>query len=265
MKKNKSNLLMWILGVLLGVFIFTTLMLTAIVIGQKDHVLCDCFVPNCAKDYDKVIELDIDDVNVRNLFGMAHGPMNMGAGYNQFPTDKMLASEIPYEEKLFFASTRYAKSIYNSINYNTMVTTYYLNADAVKSALEYVFGDVEYKQVDKVPYLCGYLNYDSKSNQYIGTLGCGGNIGGGTTEEVIKAEKINDLIEITSATAYYGPGSVDYELYKDSSSEMIVGLSTPEEMHEYIKNNPEKFNNYKYTFKLNENGFYKFHSIEKVK
>lgn len=269
MKKSKFKMIIVILGGLLGMFIFTTLFLAMVVFG-KNEVVCDCDVPNCV-DSDEVISLDLNDPNVYKLYSMAHGPMNMGAMYNQYYEEKKLTSDIPYEEKLFFASTTYSSSIYSFTDQKTMETVYYLSPDAVKNALEYVFANVEYKQVDTIPYLCGYLKYDSKKEQYIGTLACGGNIGGGIVENIVKAEKYSDVIEITSAIAYYTPGSTyDYEVFKDSqSNDVIVGFSYEDdfskEMSNYMRNNFEKFNRYKYTFKLNKYGFYKFYSIEKVK
>ena len=262
--KNKKNLLFLSLGVLVGLSIYTIVMLATGIFG-RNNCLCDCDYPNCYYTGEEV-QLNIDDAEVKYLYNMANG-RRLG-NYTRYYDEKKIVSEIPYEEKLFFAEKVYENFITQNINYNNMTATYYIEAEYVKYALEMVFDDVEYQQVDSIPYVCGVLEYDSKTDNYVGSLGCDGNTSYiQIYEDIVGAKKYDDVIEITTAVAYY---SYDYEVFKEKdATEKLTSFSYDvdfsSEMTNYLRNNHENLHGYKYTFKLDETGFYKFYSMEKHK
>lgn len=259
MNKKKNSLIV-VLSVLLGMFIISTIVLVfAMVTTAKDQC-----IDVVEKSDESSILLSVDDSNVVDLFNMAHGPLGVGNDWAMFKDGKTLVKDMDYNYKLYVASGIYGNSV-TTYNFPNGEYKMQLDEEYVKSAMDLVFGKGNYNKTDSVPYLCGTLFWnDSKKVYYSENLGCGGRLGTASAEVIIKAEKFDDRIEISSAVGY---SLVEDTIYKDFDFEEKVSDKinvSGRELEEFVKSNPNKFYNYKYTFKLNDSGFYNYYSIERI-
>ena len=166
----------------------------------------------------------------------------------------------------WYYSFKYCKNLYKTEDgkiyiFNKQKINWEVSDETYSNLMYYS----NYKKIDRVPYLCGVLFWDNTKNIYYSdNLGCGGRLGMNSSEIIIKAEKFDDRVEITSAVGY---SSVEDTIYKHHdfkekvSDKINVSI---DELEAFVRNNPSKFYNYKYTFKLNDNGFYNYYSIERV-
>lgn len=270
MKKKNNNTLVVVLSVLLGVFVVLSVLLGVVAFTKYEETTLKCMdrvedEEEVNEDVGDVISLDVDNPNVIDLFNMAHGSLGMGNDWAMFKEGKTLASDMDYDYKLYVASSIYGNAV---IDFTNTVTNQYrleLSEAPIKNAVNLVFGEGNYKKIDRVPYLCGVLFWDNTKNIYYSdNLGCGGRLGMNSSEIIIKAEKFDDRVEITSAVGYSFVEDTIYKHYdfKEKVSDKInVSI---DELEAFVRNNPNKFYNYKYTFKLNDNGFYNYYSIERV-
>ena len=162
------------------------------------------------------------------------------------------------------------------------IYSYYLNAtggaevpeEIVKKEYENLFGPNTYQSVQTLTVGCDEYSYDSTAKKYIAkSFGCGST----TTffapiEEIISAIKYNDRIEIISAVVYID--KEENSLYKDynktekltdMSASYIADPKATEELTTYIKTNKDNLEQYTYTFKLNEDGFYYYREVKRTK
>ena len=183
------------------------------------------------------------------------------------------------EDKMLLLAKQWSPLVkqYSEGTSPNLTTTYYLDETVLKNIFEQTFGPNTYSQVNQITDNCLILTYDSiaKRYSYTGTSGCGGTSSFDVYEKIINATKYIDRIEIVSAV-FYIDGTTQ-QIYKDYNKTTSLGVnplpsnttSNQEERentyNQYIEDNKDNLEQYKYTYTLNEDGFYYLTSVERTK
>ena len=228
---------------------------------------------------DTRVELDPENANIKYLFDTAHFGAT-GVDAHVYRDGGYKVSEMSEEDKIALLGRQWYPLVehYSTGTSPNLTTTYYLDEDTLKDVYERTFGPNTYSTVNQIyDGLCVTLNYDAtnKRYSYIGSIGCGGTSAFGVHEKIISAIKYSDRIEIVSATVYLD--GMSNQMYKDynkttSLGELLVDENTVNNREErentynqYIEENKDNLEQYKYTYNLNEDGFYYLTSVERTK
>lgn len=218
----------------------------------------------------KVVDLDVEDANVVELFNNAHYGAGIGPDEKIFNNSKLTLVDMDENYKLGLAANLF--KLYEITDPNTGVVS--VSLDAVKNAYEKIFGPNTFTNMTTINLGCPIYKYNSKTKEYETTDGCGGTTGMMVQEKIISAKKYSDKIEITSAAVYYGEV---HTLYRDFNKKTTLKtLTESEALNEvgntvydrviipYIEKNKDDLEQYTYTFELNEDGFYYYTGVERT-
>ena len=273
------------------IFVLTTLMLLVVIGGLIFYVLYDKklinfseMVPNLleeirAKNTSSLHKIIIDnlsfsfghnsnfDVKLSNkemnrLFNIVKVSANNCENYNTAKSLK--AKELSEKCKFNIASKIYGNYLVEAED----GLRYILESD-VSYSYESLFGEGKYKSQEIIPYGENMsLLYSESDGYYFVHNGIGDYSNENVSyEKILSAKKDKNYLYINSAVLYYEPNNrvicVDYDCEEvlDTISE---GDNTSSYFDLYIEHNNKKLNRYKYTFKLDKNGFYKYVGFEKT-
>lgn len=266
-EKKKINF-----GIIL-IFIFEAVILIAILL-TTGTIRLNNFNPitdndkNEAKheEKSKAVDLDIQNGKVVSLFNNVHYNYGLGPDQYVFNNSKFSVDDMDENYKFGLASNLLKKEQY----YQEVRK---IAEEDIKEAYENIFGPKTYKSVEKFNLGCGDYVYDATTKNYVNSAsGCGGATSFIEAEAIIGAKKYDDRIEIVSAVAYL-ENNVIYRDYnktnkiKDiTANDFANTVENPikEQYEKYVRENSKYLEQYTYTFKLNEDGFYYYTGVERT-
>lgn len=215
------------------------------------------------QEEDSTVELNIDNSYIKKLYSYVH--FRVGINKKVYEYAKRSVSEMSDYEKSSLAANIYSSSAYSLNPNKTIDPAMAIDEEAVKNAYELVFGEGTYKRMDSISYTCGSISYNASTKRYESPGGgCGGTSVSFIDEAIIKATKYNDRIEIVAANVL-----VHYVEKTYSKDGQVLGTFTEqpskEEITNFIRNNSDKLQQYTYTFKLGNDGFYYYDGFERTK
>ncbi len=247
--------------------ILTMLMVMVVVLGFGFYVFYDKEIidfgnkkeesqENIYVKNESDFDVNIDNVEVKRLFDIVRVTNNNCDGYNN--KDSVKVDELNNKCKYSIASNIYERFIKeNSVSEND-----------VKYGYESLFGEGEYKRQESIVWKNNELYYDSINKNYV--LNKNGDVDDSliSYEKVISIKKSSNYLYINSVVLYFD--KVNNVLCSDyDCSKVLENMSNepnyPQYYDLYIEHNKKKLNNYKYKFRLDKNGFYKYVSYEKNK
>ena len=256
------------------IFVLTTLMLLVVIGELIFYVLYDKKLINFGNNTPQEVEENIFsqsettfDVKLSNkemnrLFNIVKVSANNCENYNTAKSLK--AKELSEKCKFNIASKIYGNYLVEAED----GLRYILESD-VSYSYESLFGEGKYKSQEIIPYGENMsLLYSESDGYYFVHNGIGDYSNENVSyEKILSAKKDKNYLYINSAVLYYEPNNrvicVDYDCEEvlDTISE---GDNTSSYFDLYIEHNNKKLNRYKYTFKLDKNGFYKYVGFEKT-
>ena len=220
------------------------------------------------KEEDKFVEIDVNNEMINTLLGYTNP-----YGYNckpfmeKYESDSFLVKDMSEEYKLMLIS--------KMINYaNSSVIPEYV----IKNAYETVFGSGTYSHLDKLKADCSSYTFDFETKTFSKDKTsdvCGCTSGPGSPiniEYIIKAVRFNDRIEIDTKVGFFN----NFVLYSDTkytnevynASDVLGSIESyyllSEKYEEIMRTNEDKLNTYRYTFLLDDDGFYYYNKVAKV-
>ena len=142
----------------------------------------------------------------------------------------------------------------------------YVSEKDVSYAYESLFGENTYKKQETIPYVDNYKLMYSAPNYIIEGEIIDSDSNMNIHEELLSIKKDNSYLYINSAVMYYE--SINKIICKDYDCKDIIETINDEPSSDYynlyIKHNHKKLVNYRYKFKLDKNGFYKYMGYEKT-
>lgn len=217
---------------------------------------------------DKRVDVDINSPNIQQLFDMVHRDIPGGDGVI-YSNKRLDAVDMDDYYKFGLASRLYSgAAVINNYAAENEITAY-IEEEKVKHYYEVLFGKDTYKMLDKIPYTCTDMYYDTVSRRYITTNQvCGFISPFSAYEKVISAEKDDKMLYITGAVvfseSYTGSLCKDYEC-KEVIDSYPSTISEKEYFHNYIGKNKDKLIQYTYRFRLADDGFYYYLGFERTK
>ena len=251
-------------------FVLTILMLSVVIGGLIFYILYDKKLIKFDK-FNNTNEEDIItknetkfDVNLNNkevlyLYNIVKISNN---DCNEYIYSKKIDIEkLDNKCKFDIASNIYINYIINDNNKKIV------SEDDVSYSYEALFGEKTYKTQEVIPYINDYKLLYNPLNKYYFTEENINNIDNiNTTHELLlSVKKDNSYLYINSAVMYYD--SILKNICKDYECNEIIEQLAEDDSNDYfnlyIKHNKDKLYNYKYKFKLDKNGFYKYLGYEK--
>ena len=249
-------------------FILTILMLLVVIGGLIFYVLYDKHLINFGNGNnaeENIISKNETKFAVKNsnrevkrLYDAVRISNNSCGEY--ITSDSIKVKDLKDECKFDIAS-----NIYNRFVKNDGDKKYVLEED-VSYAYESLFGENTYEVHETVPYLDNnYFMYSSPIYFIQGEIKeSDSNVN--VHEELLSIKKDNSYLYINSAVMYYE--SINKIICKDYDCKDIIETINDEPSSDYynlyIKHNQKKLANYRYKFKLDKNGFYKYMGYEKT-
>lgn len=227
---------------------------------------------------DSGVTISTDNANIKLLFNNAHS-LSIGPETLIYRDGGYRVSEMSTEAKMTLLASQWSSYIehYDTGVSPNLTTTYYLDEDTLKDIYERTFGPNTYQAVNQITDgLCTTLTYDASTRRYsyTGASGCGGTTAFAVREKIIEATKYDDRIEIVSATLYVGDASDSTgpktNYYKDYNKTKVLETVTnfdgvnSEAVGQYIDEHQDELEQYTYTYRLNEDGFYYLEKVERT-
>lgn len=268
-KKNTSGL------VFLWTIFFILLVACGVLYLNKDNLVelftKDKVVDKTGMVYDKnekMVKVDVDSPNVKHLFNLVHQDF-VAVDSVIYKNKKLTVAEMDDFYKFSLASNLYSGvAIRNNYAEENQITAY-LDEETVKDYYEVVFGKGTYKQMEKIPYSCTDMYYDTVHRRYVTTNQvCGSVSPFSAYEKIVDAKKDDEHLYITGAVVF--AEGFTGSLCKDEGCENVIdnypsNTTDKNFFYEYIDENKDKLMNYTYTFKLNDDGFYYYQGFERTK
>lgn len=256
------------------IFVLTTLMLLVVIGGLIFYLLYDKKLINFGNREPQGVEENIfsqsetnfdvklDNVEMIRLFNTVKVSVNNCDDYNNLKSIKVK----DLSEKCRF---NIASKIYNNYLIEAEDGLKYIPESDVKYAYESLFGADKYKIQELIPYSDNIsLLYSASDGYYFVHNGTSDyTVNNVSYEKILSAKKDNNYLYINSAVLYYEPNN--RIICKDYNCEEVLdtildGNNTNSYFDLYIDHNKNKLNKYKYTFKLDKNGFYKYVGFERT-
>lgn len=206
-------------------------------------------------------EIHVDDNRIVGLFDIVKITVNECEGYNV--KDKVEVKEMSDKCKFSLASNIYRNHLENDNN------NFYITEDDVRDSYEMLFGYSTYKALEEIPYNNYYtllFNDSDKvyfSNDKVEDVGSSFD----AYEKIISVSRKGNYLYVESVPLFYNkPEKV---LCKDFDCEEVIDKDVKENNADYynlyLDHNKDKLNHYKYMFKLDNVGFYRYVGFEKTK
>lgn len=253
-------------------FILTTLMLLVVIGGLVFFVIYDKGLikfnekNNEKKEEEKSIfsseksELHVDDSRISNLFNTVKITSNKCDGYNL--DDKVDVDKMSDSCKFEIASNIYREKLVKDDN------NFYVDEEIVKNAYESLYGYNSYKVQDTIPLDSNFnLNYNNLNKKYYASV-VPEDIDEDMSsyEKIVSVSKSGSYLYIVSVPVFYN--AVEKVLCKDYDCSEVVENNAKENGDDYynlyLDHNKKKLINYKYKFKMDNVGFYKYMGFEKT-
>lgn len=270
-KKSKGSVVIIIILLLIIIGLTGYILVEKDIIKLSTKTTTEEHQQSTKKESTDATPIDIKNSYIQDWFRQVHG-YAIGGDKEIYEKGGSTVAEMDYSYKLNRATIDSQGDIFAF--YQNATGGAEVSEELVKTAYEKLFGPNTYQTVQTLIIGCDEYSYDSTAKKYIAnSIGCGDI----TTwfeprERIITATKYNDRIEIVSAVVYID--KEENSLYKDyNKTEKLTDLSTSyiaepkitEEINAYIKTNKDNLEQYTYTFKLNEDGFYYYSQVKRTK
>lgn len=232
---------------------------------RKDKVVVD--KTGMIKD-EKMFDVDVDSPNIKQLFKLVHHDFIAVDG-TIYKNKKLDVSEMDDFYKFALASNLYSGEAVRNNNAGVNEITAYLDEEVVKHNYEVLFGKGTYKRIDKIPYTCTDMHFDTVHTRYITTnQACGSISPFSSYEKIIEAKKDDEHLYITGAVVF--TEGYSGSICKDYGCEVTLDnypstITDEEYFYDYIDKNIDRLMHYTYKFKLNDDGFYYYQGFERTK
>lgn len=267
-KSNSSLVVLW------GVFFVLVIACGALYLG-KDSII-KFFTKDKVVAVDKTgmvnvenaVKVDINSPNIQQLFKLVHQDF-IAVDSVVYKNKKLNVSEMDEFYKFSLASNLYSGEAVRNNNAGLNEITAYLDEEVVKHNYEVLFGKDTYKRLDKIPYTCTDMFFDTVHTRYVTTnQACGSISPFSSYEKVVNAEKNDEYLYITGAVVF--AEGFTGSLCKDYGCENVIDSypsNTTDEVYfyDYIDKNKDKLMQYTYKFKLDDDGFYYYQGLERTK
>lgn len=212
---------------------------------------------------DSFVNLDIEDDSLLDMFEAVHYKKWLIPDEQIFNNQKLTVEDMDESYKLGLASNLFLQyEQKDSTGYGT------IKENDVRLAYEKIFGPNTYKRVDQIDLNCPVYKFNPDTNSYEGNTNCE-KIPTYYSREVVTAiKKYNDRMEFISVVVFE---DMNYNLYRDFDRTQYIKTLTYEESSNvdskeiYIRQIQDSLQEYKYTFLLNEDGFYYYSGVERTK
>ena len=280
-----------------GLICLVVVLLIAL-LGTVGYILVDKGVIKLKKEKSVIeknknegLSLEIDNAGIVDLYNKVNVYYgNQIYMINNSANKKIVSNKMSYEDKMILLNHQLIREIRTSVVADGE-TRESISEVRLKSLYEDMYGTGTYEHKDEI-YIDlvfagasmitnGYesssnvnsfeFKYDASTKEYNGIIGGVGGTSGPDIEEGIEsAKKYDNSIEIityagflesTSEGKYAIYASIEDRNKKSSEVATIEGTNLSEEVKKYS----DKLSHYRYTFKADKAGFYRFESMEKVK
>ena len=256
---------------------YINLFLVFVVIGLVFYICADdgvIEVPSINKIVEDTIKKKSDskgkyqDVSVENasvieLFNNVHNILN-GSGIDQmvFNNTELKLDDMDENYKIGLAYNLFQnKGIYSD---GEQSYTY----EDVKNSYEKIFGPKTFKDEKRFSLNCGQYTLDDNKEYYVNENAsvCGASSDFHLVEHILSVKKYSSSLDITSGVVFYD--SEEQAVYRDYNmkkkvSDVVLGNEDEvlKELKNYIQKNTDTVQQYTYSFKLGEDGFYYYTGV----
>ena len=277
-EKSNKNLgfiiISWVLVVLI-IVLAGYILIDKNIISFKDNKIGVSDSENIGVDIeDREEKISINNSVIKTMFESAHGysigpwePIFAAGGYD------IKTADTDFKFKLSFKQWEKEVKTYDT----TQNGLYYeVSEEAVKNGYEKLIGPNTYKNIAQIKTECETYTYDATNKVYRADVGgCGGVAVFDVYEKIISATRYSDRIEIVSAVFYEEENSLykDYtktsrltgNTWQDISNTEENVLKIKELKDQYIESNKDNLEQYRYIFKVAEDGFYYIDQVKRTK
>lgn len=219
--------------------------------------------------------IDINNENIKALFESSYDHMSYGIDETIFKNTHLSVNDMNDSYKIRLAYSRFSGKIEQDLSSGGDYT-YSIKEEDVRAAYEQIFGPNTFQRPASINLGCGDYTYNSQTKKYVNNKsGCGGASAFSAEQDIIRATKYKDRIEITSAVCFVS--GADNALFKDyekrekirdlTESDLTNTVDNPAStrIKQYIQQDKDKLTQYTYTYKLGSDGFYYYIGVEKTK
>lgn len=259
---------------------YINLFLVFVVIGLVFYILADDGVIE-VPSIDKIVEdtinrksdskgkytdIGVENASVIELFNNVHNVLN-ASGIDQmvFNNDELKLDDMDENYKIGLAFNLFKnKGIYSD---GEQSYTY----EDVKNAYENIFGPKTFKDEARFSLNCGQYTLDDNKEYYVNENAsvCGASSSFHLVEHILSVKKYSSSLDITSGVVFYD--SDEQAVFKDYNmkkkvSDVVLGDEDEvlNELKNYIQKNTDSVQQYTYSFKLGEDGFYYYTGVKKI-
>lgn len=218
-------------------------------------------------------EIKVDNL-IEALYHKTTANTITGIDSTLYGTKKLSVDDMSDEYKGLIAEKNYS-------SYITGEYTYYVTEATVRYAYDSIFGAGSYKSGQKLYSNC--YNFAYNSNGYYedkSGSGCGGTSASDVYPVIIKAEKNDKYLKVTSAFVFRDKENLyrDYNDLENTKNTLgtlktligeeyknTVEYSSNDKIFDYVKKNQDSLEQYTKTFEIDSNGFYKYIGFERTK
>ena len=252
-------------------FILTILMLLVVIGGLVFYVLYDknliSFDNSNSLSEESIISKNETKFDVKKGNKEALRLYNIVRVSNNFCSEYISSKSVKVKELNENCKFGIASNIYSRYLNGDMGNKYVLEDDVIY-AYESLFGEGTYNSQEVIPYIRDSNLYYSEINGKYFVQNEIQDIDSNMIvyEDIISIKKDNNYLYINSAIMYYE--SINKNVCRDYECNEVVEKIGEEPNSDYyslyIEHNRDKLYNYRYKFKLDKNGFYKYIGYEKT-
>lgn len=253
------------------VFVLTILMLLVVICGLLFYVIYDKGLIKFKNEEKNVpeqesifssekSEIHVDDSRIITLYNAVKITANECDGYNT--EDNINVKKMNSKCKFSLASNIYNDYLEKNDDYE------YITEENVKNAYEYLFGYNSYESLENIPYNTFYsltlndVNKEYFSNEILNDV----DTSVSSYEKIISISRKGNYLNIISVPLFFNkPEKV---LCKDYDCNEVIENNVKDNNEDYydlyLDHNKDKLNQYKYKFKMDNVGFYRYVGFEKT-
>lgn len=256
---------------------YINLFLVFVVIGLVFYILADDGVIE-VPSIDKIVkdtvnkkstakgryeDISVENASVIELFNNVHNVLN-ASGIDQmvFNNTELKLEDMDENYKIGLAYNLFKnKGIYSD---GEQSYTY----EDVKNSYEKIFGPKTFSDEKRFSLNCGQYTLDDNKEYYVNPNAsvCGASSDIHLVEHILSVKKYSSSLDITSGIVFYD--SSEQKVYRDYNmkkkvSDVVLGNDDEvlKELTNYIQKNTDAVEQYTYSFKLGEDGFYYYTGV----
>ena len=212
---------------------------------------------------EEFISLDIEDDSLLDMFEAVHYKKWLIPDEKIFNNNKLTVEEMSEQYKLGLASNEFLLQEQRDNSGYSII-----KESDVRKAYEKIFGTNTYQRVEMIDLNCPIYHFNPSTSTYEGYSNCEKIPNYYSREVVTSIKKYSDRMEFISVVVFE---DLSFNLYRDFHKTQYIKTLTYEESKDadykesYIRQIQDSLQEYKYTFTLNEDGFYYYTGVERTK